>query len=288
MWDVETGYHQATLAWYDSPTSSNLMFSSDGHTLAIGDQSGIRLWDTTYNPYKVRWTVNTTALSFTISPDGQTLASGKKDGTITLWDAISGTEKTTLIGHIDYVGAGSIAFSPDGRTLASTGWHQDTTIRLWDIATASHRATLVGHTERITGLEFSSDGRLLVSASRDGTILIWEYPLPQYTIGAPMRPLTHVETSVLQNYPNPFNPETWIPYQLSESAEVIVSIYAADGKLVRTLELGQRAAGIYESRDRAAYWDGRNAIGEPVGSGVYFYTLSAGKFSAIRKMVIRK
>ena len=93
---------------------------------------------------------------------------------------------------------------------------------------------------------------------------------------------------MLQNYPNPFNPETWIPYQLAKPANVTVSIYTADGKLVRTLALGQQAAGDYQSRSRAAYWDGRNALGEPMGSGVYFYTLSAGEFTTTRKMVIRK
>ena len=96
------------------------------------------------------------------------------------------------------------------------------------------------------------------------------------------------KTVLLANYPNPFNPETWIPYQLSDPAEVTVSIYALDGKLVRTLELGQMPAGAYSDKDRAAYWDGRNAQGEPVASGVYFYTLSAGDFTATRKMVIRK
>ena len=96
------------------------------------------------------------------------------------------------------------------------------------------------------------------------------------------------KTGLLPNYPNPFNPETWIPYQLAKPAEVTVTIYAADGKLVRTLTLGQRPAGEYQSRSRAAYWDGRNAQGEPVASGVYFYTLSAGDFSATRKMMIRK
>ena len=92
----------------------------------------------------------------------------------------------------------------------------------------------------------------------------------------------------LPNYPNPFNPETWIPYQLAASADVSISIYAADGKLVRTLSLGHQPVGIYESRSRAAYWDGRNALGEPVASGLYFYTLTAGEFSTTRKMLIRK
>ena len=100
--------------------------------------------------------------------------------------------------------------------------------------------------------------------------------------------LTPKAAALLPNYPNPFNPETWIPYRLADASDVSISIYAADGKLVRTLALGHRSVGVYESRSRAAYWDGRNALGEPVASGVYFYTLTAGEFTATRKMLIRK
>ena len=96
------------------------------------------------------------------------------------------------------------------------------------------------------------------------------------------------ETVLLANYPNPFNPETWIPYQLAEPAEITVSIHATDGKLVRTLALGQLPAGVYQEKDRAAYWDGKNEQGESVASGLYFYTLKAGDFSATKKMLIRK
>ena len=95
-------------------------------------------------------------------------------------------------------------------------------------------------------------------------------------------------TSLLANYPNPFNPETWIPYYLSEPADVTLYIYAANGELVRTLVLGHQPSGIYQRRGRAAYWDGRNELGEPVASGVYFYTLSADGFTATRKMLIMK
>ena len=96
------------------------------------------------------------------------------------------------------------------------------------------------------------------------------------------------ESALLANYPNPFNPETWIPYQLSAAADVSVSIYAIDGTLVRRLDLGHQSAGVYRSRSRAAYWDGRNELGERVASGLYFYTLTAGDFTATRKMLIRK
>ena len=100
--------------------------------------------------------------------------------------------------------------------------------------------------------------------------------------------LTPKETVLLANYPNPFNPETWIPYHLAKPADVTLHIYAVNGTLVRTLTLGHQAAGMYQSRNRAAYWDGRNAFGEKVASGVYFYTLTAGDFTATRKMLIRK
>ena len=95
-------------------------------------------------------------------------------------------------------------------------------------------------------------------------------------------------TDVFTNYPNPFNPETWIPYHLAEAAEVSVRIYDATGALVRTLVFGHQPADIYQERSRAAYWDGKNAFGESVASGLYFYTLTAGDFTATRKMLIRK
>ena len=100
--------------------------------------------------------------------------------------------------------------------------------------------------------------------------------------------LTPKETVLLPNYPNPFNPETWMPYQLAEPADVTLRIYAVDGTVVRTLSLGHQPIGVYQRKDRAAYWNGRNALGEPVASGVYFYTLTAGEFTATRKMLIRK
>ena len=95
-------------------------------------------------------------------------------------------------------------------------------------------------------------------------------------------------TALLANYPNPFNPETWIPYQLSEPAEVSLTIYDVQGRLVRALDIGHQGTGLYQSRSRAAYWDGRNMMGEPVASGLYFYTLTAGEFTATRKLLIRK
>ena len=87
------------------------------------------------------------------------------------------------------------------------------------------------------------------------------------------------KTALFTNYPNPFNPETWIPYELATPAEVTVDIHSATGQLVRTLRLGHQPTGTYRTQTRAAYWDGRNTEGEPVASGVYFYTLKAGEFT---------
>ena len=100
--------------------------------------------------------------------------------------------------------------------------------------------------------------------------------------------LTPTETRLLPNYPNPFNPETWIPYRLADDAFVTLTIYDGAGQVVRRIDVGHQTAAAYESRSKAIYWDGRNEIGEPVASGVYFYHLSAGAYSATRKMLIVK
>jgi hypothetical protein len=96
------------------------------------------------------------------------------------------------------------------------------------------------------------------------------------------------QTVLLQNYPNPFNPETWIPFHLAQDADVSVRIYDAGGRLVRTLALGHREAGIYVAKGKAVYWDGKSDSGEKVASGVYFYSIKAGDFSATRKLMVRK
>jgi len=95
-------------------------------------------------------------------------------------------------------------------------------------------------------------------------------------------------TRLLQNYPNPFNPETWIPYQLNQESEVSLTIFSASGQPIRQMELGLKEAGVYQHSHSAIHWDGRNAGGEQVSSGTYFYRLEAGDYSQTRKMVILK
>ncbi|MDE0009645.1 MAG: leucine-rich repeat domain-containing protein [Candidatus Poribacteria bacterium] len=105
---------------------------------------------------------------------------------------------------------------------------------------------------------------------------------------APMTQTVVEQTSLLANYPNPFNPETWIPYHLANPSDVQITIYDARGSIVRRLDLGHQREGYYTSRSRAAYWDGRNDVGERVASGIYFYQLQAENVSFLRKMVILK
>jgi len=132
-----------------------------------------------------------------------------------------------------------------------------------------------------------ADVRLLNGAliARRGSNEGRMYILPELSLTLHAVPAT---TSLGQNYPNPFNPETWIPFKLAERAEVRVRIFDVSGRLVRVLDLGKLEPGYYEDRSRAAYWDGRNEIGEKVTSGVYIYQLLVGDRSFVRKMVILK
>ena len=133
------------------------------------------------------------------------------------------------------------------------------------------------HRRRRPRLAHSSTALKLTDATSQRGILFLEQLLAA---------LIPKETALLPNYPNPFNPETWIPYQLAESAEVTLTIYDMNGQLVQRLEVGHQAVGMYQSRSRAVYWDGRNQLGESVASGLYFYTLTTGDFTATRRMLI--
>ena len=127
-------------------------------------------------------------------------------------------------------------------------------------------------------------GDLAVDTTTVGVMEI----VAETTHSAPAASARPSETVLLTNYPNPFNPETWIPYHLANTTDVRINIYDAQGTLVRMLTLGHQSAGYYTSRRRAAYWDGRNALGERVASGIYFYQLQTDKISPMRKMVILK
>ena len=146
-------------------------------------------------------------------------------------------------------------------------------------------------------------GRLTVKVGApDSPAVFWTRPsvLTVESPGLPPMPFEAVQTSwsranfvpsvskVLANFPNPFNPETWIPFQIKQESVVTIHIHNAAGQLVRTLEVGSRAAGVYDTKERAVYWDGMNEQNEPVSSGTYFYTLQAGDFQSTKKMLLLK
>ena len=118
-------------------------------------------------------------------------------------------------------------------------------------------------------------------------VLVVDAPSSPAAVGSKSTP-NPGETVLLANYPNPFNPETWIPYRLAKAANVQILIYNAHGTIIRHLKLGHQSAGYYTSRSHAAYWDGKNDLGERVANGIYFYQLQADTVSPLRKMVILK
>ena len=128
---------------------------------------------------------------------------------------------------------------------------------------------------------YLEDIDVLGQKSRSEIIMI-VLPLFKPTLSIPKK------SRLLQNYPNPFNPETFLPYELASESPVTIHIYNFFGRLVRQLNIGQQKAGSYITKDKSAYWDGRDECGQKVSSGIYWYRLKAGEFNAIRRMVILK
>ena len=257
LWNPNTGAHKATLTKYDG-SHGHLVFSPNGQILAGGGPGNydISLWRWLTVDVTGNGKVNVNDLVEVARNYGKTVGGGANrradvngDGDVDFDDVLA------VLKAVD-AAAAAPALTP---AAIETGSLQASDVRQWLHDAKQANADPAG----IAALK-----RLLAALTR---------------VEAPPK-----KTVLLANYPNPFNPETWIPYQLAEAAEVQVSIYTADGKLVRRLDLGQMPSGVYRSRARAAYWNGRNAQGEPVASGIYFYTLTAGEFKATRKMVIRK
>ena len=292
---------KAELAGHTAGITS-VAFSHDSRFLVSGSHDHtVRLWDVASEAQMATFTGHSdVVLSVAFNPDASLVASGGKDGKIVLWDVATGESRIINTGHTR--GINSLVFSRDGNILISGGtiwgalWN-DPTVRIWDVKTGEQKSILAGHTSGKINVAFSPDGKTLLTGSGDGTVLIWDYNTIMGTKDVPSQQLAeHVnrdgnvdlQVLLLPNYPNPFNPETWIPFQLAKPAHVTLYIYGVDGQLVRTLKLGNKQAGLYHSKNRAAYWDGKNAFGEPVASGIYYYTLSTGEFSATRRMVIRR
>ena len=171
------------------------------------------------------------------------------------------------------------------RTLAAKWKSGEVGYQLADVDLETKRAATIGN---ILEISVQSSHPLISVEPLEYTITAEDVRQSWIQLPALLAYEIPAETALLHNYPNPFNPETWIPYQLADDADVTLTIYDTTGVLVRQLDLGYQQAGYYTDRTRAAYWDGRNRLGESVGSGVYFYQLQAGDYSTTRKMVILK
>ena len=192
---------------------------------------------------------------------------------------ISSAGLRVTVKNLSTGGAVTTAVGDIGSTSSRIGY------RLTVVDITDGRAAAIGDTLEISVK--STDASIGVQPLRY-TLTVEDVRLSRVELPALFLHEIPVETELLRNYPNPFNPETWIPYRLAQDAFVTLTIYDGNGQMVRTLDVGHQTAAVYENRSRAAYWDGRNYVGESVASGVYFYTLTAGDFSATRKMVILK
>ena len=303
LWDVRTGDPRRVIS-SDEEYVQAVAFSPDGRSVFTGSlYSGIHVWDVRTGELLYTLDEYSSITFIAFSPDGHTFASVSSRLTVHVWDTRTREILHTLTGHGSSSAVRALSFSSDGNMLATGG---DDTIRLWDVRTGAPLWQFEGHTSSIYSVEFAADGHTLASWGSDGTVLLWDFRLgtmwgdvkrTRVVVGRTGRfsepaPTSAVvmpaETALLPNYPNPFNPETWIPYQLAEPASITFTIYDMNGQAVRTLEVGRQPAGVYRSRNRAAYWDGRNQQGETVANGVYFYTLSADDLTSTRKMLLGK
>ena len=318
LWDAETGEPLQTLRGHEDSVLS-VAFSPDGSTLVSGGSDNtfllyddtIRLWDANTGEHLQTLKGHTNSVtSVAFSLDGSALASGSWDATVRLWEliptmpvsepppAMSTVEPSELEGDLNADGVVNIQdlvlvasqFGQAGQNAADI--NEDGVVNIQDLvlvagafnvtmsAPAAHPQVI----ETLTAEEVQSWLRGAKQLEHNNATIANGIVVLEDLLAL----LMPVETALLHNYPNPFNPETWIPYQLKTPAAVRIAIYNSGGVLVRELSLGYQVAGRYTSPARAAYWDGRNTVGEPVASGLYFYTLTAGDFSATRRMVILK
>ncbi len=258
FWDVVSGEQKMSI--HGMPNGiDRIIFNPDGRTFATLGWSGtILLWDyhTIVNPYRHEADVN-------------------GDGVVDLSDLVFVAKNFGQIGFnaadvngdavVDIADLLIVAGAMDEVAVAPIATNRN----LYNTLTSTEVQKWLLQTHQLNSIDVTTQKGILF--------------LEQLLIA-----LAPQKTALFHNYPNPFNPETWIPYQLSESSVVTIEIYSSGGQLIRTLDLGEKSAGLYQNKDSAAHWDGKNEIGEPVANGVYFYKLTAGSHSATRRMVIRK
>ncbi len=276
----------------------SVSFNPNGDMLAsAGGDAVVRLWNPETGEITKELSGHEQHVLSVAFGGANTLASAGADGSVRLWNLETESSRV-LDGHTGWVF--STAFHPNGELLASTG--KDNSVRVWDAAAGTPLQVLERHSNWGRSVAISRGG-ILASGGYDNMIHLWDLGVKlddmedtedieetEENAGGEDTEDTAPQQSaeLLPNFPNPFNPETWIPYHLSNNADVGISIYDSKGELVRWLDLGHQAAGYYTDRTKAAYWDGRNNMGEQVASGTYFYQLTTPSFNQTRRLVIVK
>ena len=288
------------IAQDDNPSFRHITFSDDDNFLAASaltrnkninkDLDWIVLWKLIEDSYEFQYAWRASLGStpaFKKRADGSLLLASPA-GEIRIWKLLP--KEPRLLTTVDANAYGQVDFSRDGRFLYTD---EENNFQIWDWQwnkPAKHTPTIPGY------VTISQDHSLLMSYDINVQYLLWDVQGILANLPFPVEPkdrqlvtLGQIKRNqLLQNYPNPFNPETWIPFKLADERPVTIDIYNSTGKLIRTLSQGTLKAGDYSSQSNAIHWDGQNDNGEPVSSGVYFYTINAGNFSATRKMLIRK
>ena len=305
LFSLNTPAQDVTRSIPKGSISGNIAYSPDGTRLAVAGNIGIWFYDTATYQYVALLTGHTGAVkSVAFSPDGNTLASGTEYGKIILWELTPSTPTNTTVSVFPFTGD----INQDGVVdildlvlvagqLGQTGQNEadingDGVVNILDLVLV---AGMLGNEAAAPSLHLQALA-MLTPADVQGWLTQAQHralTTPPYLRGiavleqllAALRPK---QTALLPNYPNPFNPETWIPYHLAQAADVQVTIYDAKGVMVRQLDIEHQPAGYYTAQSKAAYWDGCNESGESVASGVYFYQLRAGDYTATRRMVIVK
>jgi WD40 repeat protein len=169
LWDRATGQELHVCRGHKSEVRG-LAFSPDGSWLASGSwDSTVKIWDVESGAERRTLAALGPVFCLAVSPDGRRLYTGHNPE-VRVWDVATGGQVGTLAGHRNTVTG--LAFSPDGRRLASASW--DRTLRLWDVESGQEAATLRGHTKVVLAVAWSPDGTRLASGGDDHTVRLWD------------------------------------------------------------------------------------------------------------------